>query len=87
MPQLTVWNLKNLPLVEKPSARSQSLSVHHENLITTSWKIISTDRIIGNHSHWLHCLDYQIRTKYLAVTCRGQHKRGTALYDSIRRLD
>ena len=30
MPQLTVWNPKDLDLVEEPNARSQSLGVHQE---------------------------------------------------------
>ena len=35
--------------MEKPHARSQSLGVHKENLITNSWKIVSAGSI-GNHS-------------------------------------
>ena len=49
MSQLTVWNPKDLPLVEKPNARSQSLGVHQENLVTNLWKIVSTDTTIRNH--------------------------------------
>jgi len=37
-------------LVEEPNVRSQSLGVHQENLITNSWKVVSTDTTIGNHS-------------------------------------
>ena len=39
-----------------------------------------------NHLNWFHCREYQIRTKYLIVSCRGQHK-GFGLYDNICRLD
>ena len=39
-----------------------------------------------NHLNWFHCLEYRIRTKYLIVSCRGQHK-GFGLYDNICRLD
>ena len=39
-----------------------------------------------NHLNWFHCREYRIRTKYLIVSCRGQHK-GFGLYDNICRLD
>ena len=35
MPQLTVWNPKDLHLVDTPNARSQILGFIRENLITT----------------------------------------------------
>ena len=41
MLQLTVWNPKDLHLVEKPNAMSQSVSFHQKNLIIITWKVVS----------------------------------------------
>ena len=47
MPQLTVWNPKDLHLVEKPNARSQSLGVHQDK---SDHQFM--DSCQYRHSHW-----------------------------------